>query len=55
MVFVSVGLPVEGISIIMGIDRNLDMARITVNITGVAVCTAIVEHQNKLVDSYKKA
>ncbi len=50
MVFASVGLPVEGIGIIMGIDRLLDMARTAVNITGDAVCTTIVAHQDKMVD-----
>lgn len=47
MVFQSVGLPVEGIALIMGIDRILDMTRTAVNITGDAVCTTIVAHQNK--------
>lgn len=47
MVFASVGLPVEGIGIIMGIDRVLDMARTAVNITGDAVCTTIIASQNK--------
>ena len=47
MVFNSVGLPVEAIGIIMGIDRILDMTRTAVNITGDAVCTTIVAHQNK--------
>lgn len=47
MVFVSVGLPVEGIALIMGIDRILDMTRTAVNITGDAVCTTIVAYQNK--------
>lgn len=42
MVFNSVGLPIEGIALIMGIDRILDMARTAVNITGDAVCTTIV-------------
>lgn len=42
MVFNSVGLPVEGIALIMGIDRILDMTRTAVNITGDAVCTTIV-------------
>lgn len=42
MVLTSVGLPIEGISLIMGIDRILDMARTTVNITGDAVCTTVV-------------
>lgn len=47
MVFNAVGLPVEAIALIMGIDRILDMLRTAVNITGDAVCTTIVAHQNK--------
>lgn len=47
MVLTSVGLPIEGIGFIMGIDRILDMSRTAVNITGDAVCTTIVAHQNK--------
>ncbi|MCD7886869.1 MAG: dicarboxylate/amino acid:cation symporter [Clostridiales bacterium] len=46
MVLTSVGLPTEGIALIMGIDRILDMLRTAVNITGDAVCTIIVSHQN---------
>ncbi len=46
MVLTSVGLPVEGIAFIMGIDRILDMTRTAVNITGDAVCTTIVARQN---------
>ncbi|SET68774.1 Na+/H+-dicarboxylate symporter [Natronincola peptidivorans] len=42
MVLQSVGLPVEGIALIMGIDRLLDMSRTAINITGDAVCTAII-------------
>ena len=45
MVLNSVGLPTEGIALIMGIDRIFDMGRTTVNITGDAVCTTIVCHQ----------
>ena len=45
MVLTSVGLPTEGIALIMGIDRILDMIRTAVNITGDAVCTTIVSHQ----------
>ncbi len=45
MVFNSVGLPVEAIGLIMGIDRILDMTRTAVNITGDAVCTTIVAKQ----------
>lgn len=46
MVFTAVGLPVEAIMLIMGVDRILDMMRTAVNITGDAVCTTIVAHQN---------
>ena len=45
MVLTSVGLPTEGIALIMGIDRILDMLRTAVNITGDAVCTTIIAMQ----------
>lgn len=50
MVLTSVGLPIEGIGFIMGIDRILDMSRTAVNITGDAVCTTIVANQNQELD-----
>ena len=50
MVFASVGLPVEAIALIMGIDRILDMSRTAVNITGDAVCTTVVAFQDGAVD-----
>ena len=50
MVLQSVGLPTEGIALIMGIDRILDMLRTAVNITGDAVCTTIVSYQEKALD-----
>lgn len=50
MVFASVNLPIEGIGLIMGIDRILDMSRTAVNITGDAVCTTIVANSNKAID-----
>ncbi len=42
MVFNQVGLPVEGIALIMGVDRLLDMLRTAVNVTGDAAITSIV-------------
>ena len=42
MVFNQVGLPVEGIGLILGVDRLLDMLRTSVNVTGDAVITSIV-------------
>lgn len=50
MVFTAVGLPVEAIMLIMGVDRILDMLRTAVNITGDAVCTTIVAKQNGELD-----
>lgn len=42
MVLQSVGLPIEGIALVAGIDRVFDMGRTTVNITGDAACALIV-------------
>ncbi len=42
LVLSSVGLPMEGIAIIAGIDRILDMARTTVNVTGDAMVSVLV-------------
>lgn len=50
MVFNSVGLPVEAIGIIFGIDHILDMFRTAVNVTGDAICTIIVSFRNKAMD-----
>lgn len=44
MVLQSVGLPVEGIALVAGIDRIFDMGRTTVNITGDASCSVIVSN-----------
>jgi Na+/H+-dicarboxylate symporter len=42
MVFAQVGLPVEGIALILGVDRLMDMIRTAVNVSGDAAVTAIV-------------
>lgn len=47
MVLESVGLPVEGIALVYGIDRLFDMGRTTVNITGDASCAMIVSRLQK--------
>ncbi len=48
MVLGQVGLPLEGIGIIMGVDRLLDMCRTSVNITGDAmVSTVVAKSENK--------
>lgn len=50
MVFNSVGLPVQAIGVIFGIDHVLDMFRTAVNVTGDAICTMIVAFKNKSFD-----
>ena len=47
MVLQSVGLPVEGIALVAGIDRILDMGRTVVNITGDAACSICVDAMDK--------
>ncbi|MFG6149896.1 dicarboxylate/amino acid:cation symporter [Halobacillus sp. B23F22_1] len=47
MVLTQVSLPVEGIALILGIDRVLDMARTAVNITGDAACAVAVDKSEK--------
>ena len=47
MVLQSVGLPVEGIALVAGIDRILDMGRTTVNITGDIACSVCVDAMDK--------
>ena len=53
MVLEAVGLPVEGIALIAGVDRVFDMGRTAVNITGDASCAIIVSHLDE--KSKKKA
>ncbi|MEX2450363.1 MAG: dicarboxylate/amino acid:cation symporter, partial [Rhodospirillales bacterium] len=50
MVLRQVGIPVEGIALIVGVDRLLDMLRTAVNITGDAAVTCIVAKSEKELD-----
>ena len=43
-VLTSVGLPVDGIALVAGVDRIFDMGRTTVNITGDAACAIVVSN-----------
>ena len=54
MVLESVGLPLEGIALVAGIDRILDMGRTTVNITGDAACTMCVDAWEKKKEARKQ-
>lgn len=54
MVLTSVGLPVEGIALVAGVDRIFDMGRTVVNITGDAACTMIISNVEKKLAALKK-
>jgi DAACS family dicarboxylate/amino acid:cation (Na+ or H+) symporter len=47
IVLQSVGIPAEGIGIILGVDRFLDMCRTTLNVTGDLVCATVVARSEK--------
>ncbi len=55
MVLASVGLPVEGIALVAGVDRIFDMGRTTVNITGDASCAIIVSAMERRKQRQKEA
>lgn len=50
MVLTAVGLPLEGIAIIAGVDRIADMFRTTLNVTGDAACTVGVARTEGMLD-----
>lgn len=52
MVFTSIGIPLEGVAILAGIDRLRDMATTVLNITGDTVCAVYVaKRENELDES----
>lgn len=51
LVLTTVGLPVEGVALIAGIDRILDMARTTVNISGDIAASVIIAKSEKELDT----
>jgi len=49
IVLQSVGIPLEGIAVILGVDRILDMCRTSVNVTGdCMVCAVIAQSENAI-------
>ena len=51
MVLEQAGLPVEGIALIIGVDRLLDMLRTAVNVTGDAAITSIIAKSENALDT----
>ena len=50
LVLQQAGLPVEGVALIIGVDRFLDMVRTMVNVTGDATVATIVAYQEGQLD-----
>jgi DAACS family dicarboxylate/amino acid:cation (Na+ or H+) symporter len=54
MILGMVGIPVDGIGMIIGVDRFLDMCRTTLNVTGDLAAAVVVsrgeEHASELAD-----
>jgi Na+/H+-dicarboxylate symporter len=53
MVLGAIGLPIEGIALIAGIDRIIDMMRTTISITGDAAVALCIDHSEGLLDEEK--
>jgi Na+/H+-dicarboxylate symporter len=50
MVLSSIGLPIEGVALLVGIDRVLDLLSTTINITGDATITLIIDNSEGTLD-----
>ncbi len=51
MVLTEIGLPLEGIGLVMGIDRVVDMFRTAINVTGDAICTLVIaKTENNIIE-----
>jgi Na+/H+-dicarboxylate symporter len=50
MVLTSVGLPIEGVVLVMSVDRILDMATTVLNVTGDACATLLIDRSERTLD-----
>ncbi|MFB0972500.1 MAG: cation:dicarboxylase symporter family transporter, partial [Neofamilia sp.] len=53
MVLQGVGLPVEGIALVAGVDRILDMIRTSLNVLGDLSCALYISRTESNIDSLK--
>lgn len=53
MVLQSVGLPIEGIALVAGVDRIFDMIRTAINVLGDVTCSVVVAHSENELDYSK--
>ncbi len=53
LILTEVGIPLEGIGLLLGVDRLLDMLRTSINVCGDTCITCIVANNEKLIDLKK--
>ncbi len=53
IILTEIGIPLEGITLLLGVDRLLDMIRTSVNVTGDTCITCIVAKSEKMLDEKK--
>ena len=53
LILAEVGIPLEGIGLLLGVDRLLDMLRTSINVCGDTCITCIVANNEKLIDLKK--
>jgi Na+/H+-dicarboxylate symporter len=54
IVLKQVGIPLEGIALILGVERILDMARTVINITGDLAAAAVIAYSEGELHLYGK-
>jgi Na+/H+-dicarboxylate symporter len=47
MVLKQVGIPLEGLALILGVERILDMCRTTTNVVGNMACSVVIQEWEK--------
>ena len=53
LILSEIGIPLEGITLLLGVDRLLDMMRTSVNVSGDTCITCIVANSENLIDVKK--
>jgi len=51
IVMAQVGVPPDGLALILGVDRLLDMGRTVVNVMGDVVCAAFIENTERKIEA----
>ena len=53
LILTELGIPLEGITLLLGVDRLLDMMRTSVNVSGDTCISCVVAHSENLIDVKK--